>query len=64
MNANNNFAEMEQSHPNHDHCSQEFLTGEGTTLVNSYVCSDRKFSVSDLWSIEKRKRQFTRRSLN
>ena len=64
MRTNNNFAEMEQQEQNKDHCSQEFLTGEGTTIVNSYVCSQRKFSASDLWNIEKRKRQFTRRSFD
>ena len=62
MRTNNNFEELEQAEQNKEHCSQEFLTGEGTTIQNSYVSSDRRFSVSDLWSIEKRKRQFARRS--
>lgn len=40
-----------------DFCARYFETEE-TTVVNQYKCNDRKLAVSDLWRIQKQRKQY------
>ena len=40
------------------HCKKTFNT-PGEPVVNSYRCNQKQFSTSDMWSIQKQRRQIT-----
>ena len=46
-----------------DFCSTSFDV-DGQQLVNNYKCNEKKLSSSDLWNIQKNRREFTRRTSN
>ena len=46
-----------------DFCSTNFEVG-GAQLVNVYKCNEKKLTSSDLWNIQKRRKEFTRRTSN
>ena len=41
-----------------NYCSKEFNV-DGQQIINTYQCSDKKFNASDLWQIQKNKKQFS-----
>ncbi len=41
-----------------DFCTKTFNTPNGE-IVNAYKCSRKEFSASDIWNIQKQRRQFT-----
>lgn len=46
-----------------DFCSTSFEV-QGQELVNNYKCNEKKFSSSDMWNIQKKRREFARRTSN
>jgi len=40
------------------HCQKTFSTS-GEPVVNSYKCNQKQFSASDMWRIQKQRRQIT-----
>lgn len=36
----------------------------GLQLTNNYKCGEKKFSSADMWDIQQRRREFTRRTSN
>jgi len=58
MNINDNQTQNKEGQCFIDFCTTTFSTSGGE-VANSYKCNQKKFSTSDIWSIQKRKRQFT-----
>jgi hypothetical protein len=56
MNIHNN--EPANNHANVDYCEKSFNVS-GQEIVNSYRCSQKPFSVADMWNIQKQRKQFT-----
>lgn len=44
-----------------DHCQTTFQGAE-QEVVNNYKCNQKRFSISNMWRIQKNKREFVRRS--
>jgi hypothetical protein len=61
MEQNNNQIETNESKCCIDYCNQ-VIESDSQQVTNSYKCGQAKFSTSELWNIEKRRRQFSRRS--
>lgn len=57
---NNDQTNSNESKSEIDFCSTTYDTGQ--QLVNNYKCNEKKISLPDLWNIEKRRRNFTRRT--
>lgn len=56
MNINNNQTANNENQCCADFCSETFTTPE-EVIVNTYKCNRKQFSASDIWSIQKQKRQ-------
>ena len=41
-----------------DYCKRTF-NASGQLVINSYKCNQKQFSASDMWSIQKQRRQIT-----
>jgi len=40
------------------HCKKTFNTA-GEPVINSYKCNQKQFSASDMWNIQKQRREIT-----
>ena len=60
---NNDQTETMESKSGIDFCTANFEV-PGQQLTNNYKCNEKKFSSADLWDIQKRRREFTRRTSN
>jgi hypothetical protein len=58
MNSTSNLIETNEAKSFTGYCSKSFEI-EDQTVVNSYKCNGKKLSTSDLWTIQKNKRQFS-----
>jgi hypothetical protein len=58
---NNNQTETIQTKCCEESCTKTFEAGV-QQLTNTYKCDQPQFSSPELWNIEKRRKQFTRRS--
>jgi hypothetical protein len=57
MNTNNNQTVQNDGQCCIDYCKTSFNVS-GQEVVNNYKCNQRQFSASDMWSIQKQRRQF------
>ena len=48
----------EDAHFGVDYCKRTF-NASGQQVVNSYKCNQEKLTTSDIWNIQKQKRQIT-----
>ena len=60
---NNNQTETTEAKCCIDFCTNNFEVA-GENLTNNYKCNEKKFSSSDMWNIQKNRREFTRRTNN
>ncbi len=60
---NNDQTETNESKTGIDFCTTNFEK-QVQQLTNNYKCNEKKFSSPDLWAIQKRRREFTRRTSN
>lgn len=60
---NNDQNETRESKSSIDFCTTIFDV-PGQQVINSYKCNEKKFSSADMWDIQKRRREFNRRTSN
>lgn len=60
---NNDQSETMESKNGIDFCTTNYEV-PGQQLNNNYKCGEKKFSSADMWDIQKRRREFTRRTSN
>ena len=60
---NNDQTEQTESKTGKDFCTTNFEK-QGEQLTNNYKCGANKFSSADMWAIQKRRRDFNRRTSN
>lgn len=60
---NNNQTETKNLKTGSEFCSTSFEAA-GEQVVNNYKCNEKKLTASDLWHIQKGRREFTRRTSN
>lgn len=60
---NNDQTETMESKSGTDFCSTNFEAA-GQQLVNNFKCNEKKLTSTDLWNIQKSRREFTRRTSN
>lgn len=60
---NNEINQMQGNEPQCcvDYCETNFQVS-GQEVVNVYKCNQKRFSIANLWRIQKNKREFVRRS--
>jgi hypothetical protein len=58
MNASIIQTKKENAHFGVDYCKRTF-NAPGHQVVNSYKCNQKQFSSSDMWSIQRQRRQIT-----
>lgn len=60
---NNDQTETMVSKSGIDFCTTNYEVA-GQQVTNNYKCNEKKFSSADMWAIQKRRREFNRRTSN